>query len=202
MRLMHTRCGLNWAVVVLISGPLSLLSRSRGGGTGSLGTSTATVTHLTLRVVVCVLAAGIMQLASAQLLLVPMATVMTGCHTPPTQCGVAAAGGRYCPNTTAMLDCPEGHSCKVGSSKVTACPPLLGCPAHTEAPLNNWLGFALDGAMFLLLALTWQAMQLYNQIMRRLSRRERMKVMWNSRTNVPEVRACRMFGHASNGGSL
>jgi hypothetical protein len=64
---------------------------------------------------------------------------------------------------------------------------MLGCPANTVSPVDNWLGFALDGAMFLLLAVTWQAMQLYNQIMRRLSRRERMKIQWNSRTIAPEV---------------
>jgi hypothetical protein len=86
-----------------------------------------------------------------------------------------------------MLDCPPGHFCKAGSSKATLCPPLLGCPANTETPTDNLLGVVLNGAMFLLLALTWQAMQLYQQLMRRLSRRERMKVMWNRQKNAPEV---------------
>jgi len=100
---------------------------------------------------------------------------------------VAGAGGKYCPDTTSMLDCQPGHFCKSGSSKMMPCPPLLGCPANTESPTDNWLGFALDGVLFLLLALTWQATQLYNQLMRRLSSRERMKILWNSRTIAPEV---------------
>jgi hypothetical protein len=86
-----------------------------------------------------------------------------------------------------MLDCKPGHFCKRGSSAMTPCPPLLGCPSNTEAPVDNKLGFALNAVMLLLLAVTWQAMQLYNSITRRLSRRERMKIMWNSRTNAPEV---------------
>lgn len=103
-------------------------------------------------------------------------------------CFHVPAGGKFCPNTTAMLDCPPGHFCKAGSSKATLCPPLLGCPANTETPTDNMLGVVLNGAMFLLLALTWQAMQLYHQLVRRLSRRERMKLMWNRQKNAPEVR--------------
>lgn len=102
-------------------------------------------------------------------------------------CCVAGAGGKYCPDTTSMLDCQPGHFCKSGSSKMLPCPPLLGCPANTESPTDNWLGFALDGALFLLLALTWQATQLYNQLMRRLSSKERMKILWNSKAIAPEV---------------
>jgi hypothetical protein len=100
---------------------------------------------------------------------------------------VCLQGGRYCPNTTAMLDCQAGHFCKSGSSKMQECPPLLGCPPGTESPTDNKLGFALNACLFLLLAITWQATQLYSSLMRRLSRRERMKVMWNSKTSSPEV---------------
>jgi hypothetical protein len=67
------------------------------------------------------------------------------------------------------------------------CPPLLGCPPGTESPIDNKLGFALNAGLLLLLAITWQATQLYNSLMRRLSRRERMKIMWNSKTIAPEV---------------
>eukprot|EP00775_Hariotina_reticulata_P010763 gene10763-10919_t len=88
-------------------------------------------------------------------------------------------GGSYCPNPLQRLPCKEGHFCKRGSSRMTACPALASCPAGTETPTDNWLGFVLDGCLFLLLGLLWNVSQMYNHVMRRLSSRERVKVMWH-----------------------
>jgi hypothetical protein len=103
---------------------------------------------------------------------------------------IYCSGGRFCPNTTTMLECEAGHSCKAGSSAMARCPLLLGCPAGSEAPTDNWLGFALDGALFALLWLLWQATQLYSQLMRRLGSKERLRITLNSDTYAPEVGAC------------
>eukprot|EP00879_Flechtneria_rotunda_P031195 GHRR01034055.1.p1 GENE.GHRR01034055.1~~GHRR01034055.1.p1 ORF type:complete len:597 (+),score=153.10 GHRR01034055.1:108-1898(+) len=94
-------------------------------------------------------------------------------------------GGSYCPDPTTKLPCKEGYYCKQGSSKMTACPPLVSCPTGTEAPTDNWLGLVLDGCMFLLLGLLWHISQVYNRLMRRLSNRERVRIMWHK--THPEV---------------
>jgi hypothetical protein len=81
---------------------------------------------------------------------------------------------------------------------MSPCPPLLGCPAKTESPTDNWLGFAVDAAMFLLLVIMWQATRLYNRLMRRLNHKERMRLMWTIKSIAPEVRwSPRGLGHGS-----
>ena len=43
-------------------------------------------------------------------------------------------GGRYCPNATASLLCPEGTFCVRGSTVPRACGPLSLCPPGTQTP--------------------------------------------------------------------
>ncbi|KAF6254331.1 hypothetical protein COO60DRAFT_1703369 [Scenedesmus sp. NREL 46B-D3] len=49
----------------------------------------------------------------------------------------------------------------------------------TETPTDNYIGFVLDGCLFLLLALMWHVSKVYNALVRRLSSRERVRVMWH-----------------------
>lgn len=88
-------------------------------------------------------------------------------------------GGNYCPDPVTRKTCTEGHFCKQGSSKLTACPALASCPAGTDTPQDNYLGFVLDGCLFALLAVMYNLSQLYHRIMRRLNRRERVRIMWH-----------------------
>jgi hypothetical protein len=88
-------------------------------------------------------------------------------------------GGRYCPDPLTNMPCKAGHFCKQGSSRMSACPALTHCPEGTETPTNNYIGFVLDGCLFLLLALMWHVSKVYNALMQRLNSRERVRVMWH-----------------------
>jgi hypothetical protein len=69
---------------------------------------------------------------------------------------------------------------------MSACPALTHCPEGTETPTDNYIGFVLDGCLFLLLALMWHVSKVYNALMQRLNSRERVRVMWNKMS--PQVR--------------
>ncbi|KAK9813958.1 hypothetical protein WJX73_006860 [Symbiochloris irregularis] len=85
-------------------------------------------------------------------------------------------GGWFCPNTTTRLPCPEGYFCRRGSESYQRCPPLMKCPQYTEVPDENHAGFTMDACLFFGLWLLWQVSTWYNDMIKRMSLRTRLKI--------------------------
>ena len=69
--------------------------------------------------------------------------------------------GYYCPQTTAILTCPQGSFCKWWSKEPKSCPWLATCEAGAKSADLSLAGFFSMAAILLALWLTYMACDAY-----------------------------------------